>query len=154
MGRYLQLADQAVLAHGNVAKEEGQYDQNDKNDQSPGMPRKWTEGVARLCAMPAPADVPERRWLRLFDDCSRFADRWAATAAALGWGPLDLWGCDPARPFARLDKQGLLWLLDGRELVALTADNATIRTASGATLIYRRRASGPELVVLAWELGP
>jgi hypothetical protein len=33
---------------------------------------------------------------------------------------------------------GLVWLLRGRELVALTERTATIRGGSGATLTYRR----------------
>ena len=117
------------------------------------VPRCWTEGLVRLCTMPPPTFVPPARWQTFIDDCAWFGDNWAATAAALGWGPLDLWGCDPRKPFARLDKQGLCWLLNGRELVALTADQATIRTASGTALSYYRHSDGePERVVLAWEL--
>jgi hypothetical protein len=53
----------------------------------------------------SPGDVPPRRWLRFIDDCGHFLDGgWAARAKELGWGPLDLFGCDRERPFARIDR--------------------------------------------------
>jgi len=79
-------------------------------------------------------------------------DGWAARAGALGWGPLDLFGCNRDKPFARISQAGLLWLLEGRKLLALTRDTATITTHSGGSLTFYRRqleAGG----VLAWELG-
>jgi hypothetical protein len=105
-------------------------------------PRAWAEGLARLDPNSAPADVPARRWLRFIDDCGRFLDGgWAERATSLGWGPLDLFGRDRERPFARVDHMGLLWLLDGRSIVELHRDRATIETASGAKQTYRRRQS-------------
>jgi hypothetical protein len=96
--------------------------------------------------------VSLRRWRQFIDDCGIFLDgAWASRAAALGWGPLDLFGCDRFKPFARIDWQGLLWLLNGRRLVALTADSATIETASGGRLTYRR-VPWNEGQVPAWEL--
>lgn len=121
-----------------------------------GAPRAWAEGFARLDPNDAPADVPPRRWLRFIDDCGRFLDGgWARQAAAFGWGPLDLFGCDRERAFARVDHAGLLWLLNGRKLMALTADTATIETLSGTHQTYRRRRSiAYGEVALPWELGP
>jgi hypothetical protein len=117
-------------------------------------PREWAEGFARLDPASPPADVPPRRWLRFINDCGKFLDaRWAAEAAALGWGPLDLFGCDRNRPFARVDQQGLLWLLNGRRLVALTAETGIIETATGGRLTYRR-ARNQDGQVLAWALAP
>lgn len=120
-----------------------------------GVPRVWAEGFARLDPNNAPADVPPRRWLRFIDDCGRFLDGgWARQAAAFGWGPLDLFGCDRERPFARVDRAGLLWLVNGRKLVAFTADTATIETPTGAHQTYRRESGACGEVALAWELDP
>jgi hypothetical protein len=69
----------------------------------------------------------------------------------LGWGAHDLFGCDHDRPFARIDQAGLLWLLNGNKLVALTEDTAGIATPTGARQTYRRRPGAPGRV-LAWEL--
>jgi hypothetical protein len=89
-------------------------------------------GAAR--SQQPPADVPARRWLRFLDDRGRFIHSgWAECATSLGWGPLDLFGCDRERPFARVDHMGLLWLLDGREIIELHRDHATIETETALT---------------------
>jgi hypothetical protein len=120
-----------------------------------GAPRAWAEGFARLDPDKPLGDVPPRRWLRFVDDCGRFLDgAWAGRAAELGWRPLDLFGCDRERPFARIDHAGLLWLLNGRKLIALTTDMGVIETPTGGRQTYRRQSVAVERVVLAWELSP
>jgi hypothetical protein len=117
-----------------------------------GVPRSWTEGFTRLDRARPPDDVPPRQWLAFIDDAGRFLDDgWAAKAAALGWGPLDLFGCNRHRPWARIDQAGLIWLMAGRRLVALTADSATIETPNGGRLTCRRVPDDPGRV-LAWSL--
>src|SRR5688500_16907520 len=52
-----------------------------------GIPQEWVDGVAHLDQTVPPADVPAMRWRRFIADCARFLEgRWAARAAALGWG--------------------------------------------------------------------
>jgi hypothetical protein len=117
-----------------------------------GATRTWAEALARLDRGRPPCDIPPIRWLRFIDDCGRFFDDgWAAFADRLGWGPLDLFGCDRTKPFARINRAGLLWLLNGRKLLALGADAAAIATACGGYLTIRRRFREPGGVV-AWEL--
>ena len=114
--------------------------------------RAWAEGFARLDPDKPPGDLPPARWCTFIDDIGRFLDSpFCPSAAALGWGPLDLFGCDSDRPFTGVDKAGLLWLLDGGRLIALTADTATIETRTGARQTYRRKPGEPGRV-LAWEL--
>jgi len=116
------------------------------------IPRAWAEGFARLHPDCPPADVPAKRWVRFVDDVGRFLDSpFCAVAAALGWGPLDLFGCDRERPFARIGQAGLLWLLNGDRLLALTENTATIAIKTGAQQTYPRKPSEPGRV-LAWEL--
>jgi hypothetical protein len=118
-----------------------------------GIPRAWTEGFARLRPDHPPGDVPAKRWLTFIDDVGRFLDSpFCAVAAALGWGPHDLFGCDRDRPFARIDHAGLLWLLNGDRLVALTANAAIIERRTGARQTFRRRPVAVGEIVLAWEL--
>ena len=70
------------------------------------IPRDWAEGFARLDPDRPPGDVPLKRWRRFVDDVGQFLDSpFCAVAAALGWGPHDLFGCDRARPFARIDQE-------------------------------------------------
>ena len=116
------------------------------------IPRAWAEGFARLHPDHPPGEVPLRRWQRFVDDVGLFLDSpFCAVAAALGWGPLHLFGCDRDRPFARIDQASLLWLLNGAKLVILAEDAATIETRTGARQSFRREPCDPGRV-LAWEL--
>jgi hypothetical protein len=117
-----------------------------------GAPRAWAEALARLDPSHPLSDIPPKRWLRFIDDCGQFLDDgWATCAEALGWGPLDLFGCDRLKPFACINRAGLLWLLDGQKLLALAANVAAISRPSGGNLKYRRCPNEPGSV-LAWEL--
>jgi hypothetical protein len=117
-----------------------------------GAPRAWAEALARLDPARPPADVQLHRWLQFIDDCGRFLDDgWAERAAALGWEPLDLFGCDRERPLARHEDTGLLWLLHGRRLLALMANSARIKTATGSVTYYRMPVAAGH-VALPWEL--
>jgi hypothetical protein len=116
------------------------------------IPRQWAEGFARLDPDRPPADVPPRRWRRFVDDVGLFLDSpFCAVAAALGWGPFDLFGCDRNRPFARLDQSGMLWLVNGDRLIMLAEDTAMIETKTGARQTWHRKPAAPGRV-LAWEL--
>jgi hypothetical protein len=119
-----------------------------------GIPREWSEGFARLHPDHPPPGVPPKRWLRFVDDVGQFLDSpFSAVAAALGWGPLDLFGCNRDRPIDHVDKAGLVWSLHSDRLVALTEHTAKIATKTGRHLTYRRREpSEPDGRVLAWEL--
>ena len=117
-----------------------------------GIPRAWAEGFARLDPNRVPSDVPARRWLRFIDDVGLFLDSpFCDVAAAFGWGPFELFGCDRDQPFARIDQAGLLWLLAANRLIALSENTATVEMQTGSRQIYRCRPSEPGHV-LAWEL--
>ena len=75
-------------------------------------------------------------------------------AEALGWTARDLFGLHtpPVQPhpsysrLSRYDCTGLIWLLQGRPVVALTEATAAIQSSTGAITIYRRHnkpALGP-----------
>jgi hypothetical protein len=118
-----------------------------------GAPRTWAEALAQLDPTNPPVNVPLAHWEQFIDDCGRFFDLgWSNLAEASGWGPLDLFGCDRERPLARYDHMGLLWILQGRKLVGLTAQTATIDTLTGSLQIYPRVPIGSDRIVLAWEL--
>jgi hypothetical protein len=116
------------------------------------VPAEWSAGHARLDPNLPPPEVPPKRWLQFVDDCGRFLDSpFCAVAAALDWSPLDLFGADRDKPFARIDQAGLLWLLNGDRLVMLSEHSATIVTKTGRHPSYRRKPSGPGRC-LAWDL--
>jgi len=128
---------------------------SDNCDEFEGRaPRAWAEALARLDPAHPPRDVPRQRWVQFIDDCGRFLDSgWAQRAIWLGWAPINLFGCDRERPYAKVDQAGLLWLIEGRSLMALSHDIAVIGSPSeGGQRHYRRRASKPRQNVMAWEL--
>jgi hypothetical protein len=64
-------------------------------EHSGKIPRDWVAGFARLHPDRPSGDVPLGRWQQFIDDLASFMDSgWAEKTAALGWGPLDLFGCD------------------------------------------------------------
>ncbi len=140
-------ADSALAIWGDTEEERAAL-----IEHNGAIPRAWAEGFTRLNPDRPPGDVLPRRWQRFVDDVGLFLDSpFCAVAAALGWGPLDLFGCDRDRPFARIDQAGLLWLLNSDKLIALSEHTATIETRSGARHTYRRKPEEPGRV-LAWEL--
>jgi hypothetical protein len=113
-------------------------------------PRAWAEALARLDPSEPPSRIPLKRWQCFIDDCGHFLDDgWAGRADALGWGPLQLFGCDRNRPFA--GHRGLLWEVNGCRLIELHRDRAIIETTGGAYRCYRRRPVEIGRVVLAWD---
>jgi hypothetical protein len=111
----------------------------------------WRRGVRRLDIDWPPEGVPCDRWRTFVAAAARFlAGPFAERASALGWTALDLFGCDDNRPPSRLDQAGLIWLLNGERLVALTAETAVIQTGTGTRHTYRRPRQPRR--VLAWEL--
>jgi hypothetical protein len=89
---------------------------------------------------------PFERWQQAIRDAEYFLAKWGQPAQALGWTTVELFGLHPvpARPslsyrrLSRCDCTGLIWLLQGRPVVALTDTTATISTASNGTVTYRK----------------
>jgi hypothetical protein len=115
----------------------------------------WIAGVARLRGIPPPQHYPERAWRQLTVDAERFLDDWAAQAAALGWPTWELFGCHRRAPWGRIQGMGLVLLLRGDEIAALTETEAVIRTPTGARQTYYRQLHDPLHPAercLVWEL--
>jgi hypothetical protein len=116
----------------------------------------WVAGVARLAAMAPPRNYPAHAWQQLIVDAERFLDDWAQQAVVLGWPGWELFGCHRRAPWGRIDGMGLVLLLHGDPLAALTATEAVIRRASGAHQTWRRKQRDPLLDAercLVWDLG-
>jgi TubC N-terminal docking domain len=115
----------------------------------------WVAGVSRLSTMPPPRNYPEHAWRQLIVDAERFLDSWAQQAVALGWPDWEVFGCHRRAPWGRVAGMGLILLLRGDELAALTSTEAVIRTVTGARQTYRRRLHDPLNPAersLIWEL--
>ena len=120
--------------------------------QHPALSR-WACGLTQLDPSIPRGDVPPKQWQIFISDAAGFLNcPWAIRAIELGWGAHDLLGCDKERPFARLDHAGLLWLLEGRMLVAVTTESAAIATPSGGRLTYYHQPIVSDRVVLPWQV--
>ena len=86
-----------------------------------GIPDVYADAFLAI-QITSPEGVAESRWRQAIDDASRFLDRWGSTAAALGWPAADLF------EFTATGCSGLAWQLQGREVIALTADEAILST--------------------------
>jgi len=91
-----------------------------------------------------PAQFTPAEWRQLVHDAGVFLDDWGRQASALGWTVYDIFGCHSRAPRARRDALGLVALLRGGRVVALTANAARIQHATGNVLTYRRRTGGNE----------
>jgi hypothetical protein len=107
-------------------------------DSERHSPAEWHAILAELEQRNCPDWLLPDRWNGLLSDAEIFLDRWGSAAHQLGWTTLDLFGVHPEAPSARFDKMGLVLLICGGEVIALTAGSATIRRSSGAVLTYRR----------------
>ena len=93
-----------------------------------------------------PDYIEPARWQQCIADASRFLASWDDKALALGWTAQELFGLheSPAKPhpsygrLSRYDCTGLLWLLQGRHVIALTATTAAILGDTGNVTTYRK----------------
>jgi hypothetical protein len=100
------------------------------------------EALERRC----PDHVEPDRWQQAVNDGRRFLAEWGTQVAVLGWRERDLFGLHepPAKPhptycrLSRLDHTGLVWLLRGQRVVAITETSAVIEAGKGGRLVYRK----------------
>ena len=92
------------------------------------VPYRYARAIATLRER-CPDYVEEERRRQCIPDAEGFIAGWGEQAAALGWTERDLFGLheSPAKPhpsyrrLSRRDCIGLVWLLQGAPVVALTA---------------------------------
>jgi hypothetical protein len=142
MGKYLD-----ILARARAR------DKSDISDKSPPLVAppppfgRFSRFGRTLSALEThcPDLVPGDRWQLAVDDGRAFLARWGDQAEALGWTSRDLFGLHtpPAKPhpsysrLSRYDETGLIWMLQGRLVVALTEATAAIQNPTAIT-VYRR----------------
>jgi len=97
-----------------------------------------------------PDHIDVADWQAAVDDGRRFLAHWGVQAEALGWTARDLFGLATVpekvtatyRRLRRVDLAGLVWLLHGRPVVALTESSVAIQAGqSKSILTYRRQPS-------------
>jgi len=149
--RYLGVLDRVAEAHAKAKSAKSgprtnraavQNSQNAQNSRSQELASVLVALESRC-----PDLIPVQRWQQALTDGKTFLARLGGQAHALGWTAEDLFDLhsipEHAKPnFSRLsryDEAGLIWLLNGRQVVALTEDRAAIKSPSGNITTYRKR---------------
>jgi hypothetical protein len=101
-----------------------------------------------------PDYIDHDRWRQAVEDGRHFLSTWGEHAQTLGWTARALFGLHTPfegphpsyRRLSRYDATGLIWLLEGREVIAVTENTAAVRGTSGSVTVYRKNnkpALGP-----------
>ena len=88
------------------------------------MARKKVLKWPRAISLWGYADRTSEAWRQAEDDARQFANKWGYQAVVLGWTEENV--------------IGLIWSLQGRRVVAMTAKRAAIMSAGGSVTFYRR----------------
>lgn len=141
-------AEREISRSRSVASSEGPADAVVHERSIPG---DWAAGLSAMSKKPCPISVEAKRWLQLQRDAQRFVDQWGQQSAALGWSTLDIFGCHPTNPEHRFDQMGLIWIIAGAEIIAISAEVASIRNSAGThQRVWKCAADGAR--VLLWDL--
>jgi hypothetical protein len=119
-------------------------------DTKTAIPEPFAITIAAL-EQRCPDYIDTTDWQKAIEDGRRFIGRWGEQTASLGWTARDLFGLPriPEKPapnyrrLSRYDETGLIWLLRGRPVVALSDDTAAIEQPTGAITIYRKNNKPP-----------
>jgi hypothetical protein len=107
-----------------------------------------------------PELVEPARWQQAINDAESFLARWGNQAHVLGWTARELFGLHPVperpaptfRRLSRYDCTGLIWLLHGRPVIALTETEAAIQSAGAVVMCHK--LNKPALVSRSrWQSG-
>jgi hypothetical protein len=131
------VADPVAACSAFVEASEFEIDQAEREAialELGGVPIIYASEFARLQAQP-PAEVPHDRWHQFINDAGIFLDQRGREAERQGWTAEELFGLNPDAPMTRYDRMGLLWMLNGERVVALTATEARL---SGGLMYYRK----------------
>lgn len=111
-----------------------------------GVPADWHAVVAELHRREPVEWLSVDRWMQVISDAEILLTDWGQAADRLGWTAHNLFGVHPTAPAARFDAMGLLLLIQGGTVLAMTERTATIRRSTGALLTYRRRSQAGVLL--------
>jgi hypothetical protein len=149
--RYLDVLDRVAEAHAKAKSAKSDLRGRAQNSQNSRAQKLGSVLVALESR--CPDLVPLDRWQQAVADGKTFLSRWGDQAQALGWTAKDLFGLltvpGHAKPtfnrLSRYDETGLIWLLKGRRVVALTEGTAAIQNPATASITKYRRFDKPAL---------
>ncbi len=145
--QYLQLGDNVTNLHSdNQAIETNSIEFEERAGiiaDNPDIPEEWIEGMAVLVSMPLPAMWTQQHWNQVLINTESFMAKWGAQAHRLGWGDNDLFGISQSDSVARVDRLGLVLLLDDKRVTHMTNETAALQCVNihtgepnGSTLTF------------------
>jgi hypothetical protein len=121
-----------------------------KRDITPAKGLKWlklslAEAFAKL-ERNCPDYIDTPVWRRAVADGQQFMADWGKMAQELGWTAEEIFGLTPVpenphplfNRLARYDHKGLIWMLEGNEVIEITISCAKILYPTDAITTYRR----------------
>ncbi len=94
---------------------------------NPDIPKQWIEGMAVLVSMPLPELWTQPHWDTVLINAENFMTKWGAQAHRLGWSVNDLFGLSQSGSCARIDRLGLVLLLDDKRVTYMTDETAALQ---------------------------
>ena len=113
------------------------------------VPAEWLEGYAILREMAPPETWPPSQWPKTVCTAGWFLECWGATAAALGWATLELFGVHPRVPYRRLDYMGLALSDRAERIAVMTEAEARLRHRASDLGHFRKPVSGDAIPIWA-----
>lgn len=123
---------------------------NGPNGPNRNVSAALVAGIQRFRSMRSPLGAKRETWDRAVHNSMRLFDTgWAEKALALGWSPLELFGCVPD-PDGDPAGDGLAVWLQGRPILAICETYAAVEDLGGRSYYNRRQADG---AVFIWNIG-
>jgi len=120
-----------------------------------GLNREWAEVFAKIQLMSKPKKLEMRYWQIFLDDTGRFLDLFVHQAAKLGWRPEDIFCCHREAPNNRYDCMGLIFLLQGKEIIEISESKVVMVNQNGQKLSFVKPGAKYKTVgeiKMIWEL--
>lgn len=114
-------------------------------------PKEWSDGLDVLSQLPIPDWMTKYQWGRLVADAQSFGRLWAPQAHALGWTVQELFGCPVNVARSIYLPCGVVYLLEGRNVLEIHADSAVIENRGTRPHVYRRGVGDRTSCVAIWE---
>jgi hypothetical protein len=115
------------------------------------LPIGVVAGLNKLRVMSTPRIAEPAIWPSIVADALRLAwDAWAVQALALGWQPLELWGCAHLAD-CNPSSDGLAVWLQGRRVLLLDDKSCIVEASPTERAVFNRRLIHD--AVFLWNLG-
>lgn len=112
----------------------------------------WMDRIERMSRTEDRPRMYHGDWRMVIRDAVAFVNQWGEDAIRAGWSTLDVFGTNPEPTARRIDRLGLVTMLDRRLVQSLDSETAVIGSGRSAT-VFRRGLRSAGAVPLWFLLG-